>query len=195
MNHKQKLGYTALGAGILAVGIIIGQIITPDIEAQSSGVFDKITCREIEVVDKNGKKAIGLEVSELGSTVSWVFFDQIICHSLSVRNPIEDGYPQINLDSAPGRSQLTIVDERGRTAIKLSSGENFRVGDREGIHNRVAVYSPLGKEAILLQSEAHHNSFSVQDQKAPNQSAFWMFSSNISNYKAQWIRERGRVAD
>ena len=56
MNYKQKLGYTLLGAGIMALGIIIGQAITPDIEAQSNGVFDKITCRGIEVVDENGKR-------------------------------------------------------------------------------------------------------------------------------------------
>ena len=31
MNYKQKLGYMALGAGLLAIGIIIGQFITPDI--------------------------------------------------------------------------------------------------------------------------------------------------------------------
>ena len=29
MNHKQKLGYTLLGAGIMAVGITIGQFVTP----------------------------------------------------------------------------------------------------------------------------------------------------------------------
>ena len=45
----------ALGAGILAVGIIIGQVVTPDIEAQSNGVFDKITCRGIGVIDKTAK--------------------------------------------------------------------------------------------------------------------------------------------
>ena len=60
MNHKQKLGYILLGAGIMAVGITIGQFVIPNIEAQSNGVFDKITCREIEVVDKDGDKAIGL---------------------------------------------------------------------------------------------------------------------------------------
>ena len=29
MNHRQKLGYMALGAGIMAVGITIGQFVTP----------------------------------------------------------------------------------------------------------------------------------------------------------------------
>ena len=56
MNHKQKLGYMALGAGILALGIIIGQWGTPDIEAQSNGVFDEITCRSLKVVDETGVK-------------------------------------------------------------------------------------------------------------------------------------------
>ena len=60
MNQKQKLGYMALGAGIMAIGIIIGQVITPDIEAQSNGVFDKITCRELEVVDEKGNRGIHL---------------------------------------------------------------------------------------------------------------------------------------
>ena len=60
MNHKQKLGYTLCGAGIMALGIIIGQVITPDIEAQSNVVFDEITCRSLKVVDENGKTAIEL---------------------------------------------------------------------------------------------------------------------------------------
>ena len=60
MSHKQKLGYALLGAGIMAVGITIGQFITPNIEAQSNGVFDKITCRELEVLDENGNEAIVL---------------------------------------------------------------------------------------------------------------------------------------
>ena len=48
----------------MAVGITIGQWGTPGIEAQSNGVFDKITCRELEVVDKDGNKAIGLQSND-----------------------------------------------------------------------------------------------------------------------------------
>ena len=65
MNQKQKLGYMVLGAGIMAIGIIIGQVITPDIEAQNNGVFDKITYRELEVVDKDGNRGIFLSASQL----------------------------------------------------------------------------------------------------------------------------------
>ena len=60
MNHKQKLAYMALGALILALGITIGQVITPTIEAQNNGVFDDITCRSLRVVDEKGDRAISL---------------------------------------------------------------------------------------------------------------------------------------
>ena len=76
MTYKQKLGYMLLGAGILALGIIIGQWGTPDIEAQSNGVFDKITCREIEVVDKDGNKAIVLHHNEFGHNELIVYHPQ-----------------------------------------------------------------------------------------------------------------------
>ena len=69
MNHKQKLGYMALGAAIMAIGIIIGQWGTPDIEAQSNGVFDKITCREIEVIDKDDNEAIRLYTTKHGGDI------------------------------------------------------------------------------------------------------------------------------
>ena len=36
MNQKQKLGYMVLGAAIMAIAIMIGQAITPNIEAQNS---------------------------------------------------------------------------------------------------------------------------------------------------------------
>ena len=84
MNTLQKLGYMALGVGLLAVGIIIGQWGTPDIEAQSNGVFDEITCRGLSVVDENGsgvavydkqgKVMVGLNNLEQGNAV--VVFDK-----------------------------------------------------------------------------------------------------------------------
>ena len=43
MKTLETLGYMGLGALILVVGIVIGQVITPDIEAEQNGVFDEIT--------------------------------------------------------------------------------------------------------------------------------------------------------
>ena len=97
MNHKQKLGYMALGAGILAIGIIIGQVVTPDIEAQSNGVFDKIQCREIEVIDKDGKTAIRLHTTKHGG--------------------------DIRMDSKDGRIATMSIDENGGSVFLSGKGK------------------------------------------------------------------------
>lgn len=70
MNTLQKFLYMALGAVIMALGIIIGQFVTQDIEAQANGVFDKIQCRELVVVNKHGGYAIELVSNEEGNQVS-----------------------------------------------------------------------------------------------------------------------------
>ena len=71
MNHKQKLGYMAVGALILALGITIGQVITPSIEAQSNGVFDRIECSVLTLVDELGNEQIQLAA---GSDLSYLIF-------------------------------------------------------------------------------------------------------------------------
>ena len=84
MNHKQKLGYMALGAGILALGITIGQIITPDIEAQNNGVFDQIQCNRLTVVNDSGEERISLSAPEKFAMLNFLDGDDIpisISHS------------------------------------------------------------------------------------------------------------------
>ena len=102
MNHKQKFGYMALGAGILALGIIIGQVITPDIEAQNNGVFDKITCREIEVIDKDGNEAIRLYTTKHGG--------------------------DIRMDSKDGRIATMSIGESGGNVFLSGKGKGFDGG-------------------------------------------------------------------
>ena len=51
----------ALGVGILAIGIIIGQVVTPNIEAQSSGVFGEVVCTGLTVVNHAGEPMIGAD--------------------------------------------------------------------------------------------------------------------------------------
>ena len=59
MNHKQKLGYTVLGAVIMLVGIGVGAIVTPPLVAQGRDrVFDTIMCNALVVVDEAGTHRI-----------------------------------------------------------------------------------------------------------------------------------------
>ena len=55
MNHKQKLSYTLLGAGILAVGIVIGQVVSPFILTKGGDrKFRRLECESLRVTTGNG---------------------------------------------------------------------------------------------------------------------------------------------
>ena len=127
MNHKQKLGYTLLGAGIMAVGITIGQFVIPNIEAQNNGVFDKIVCREIEVVDQDGNQAISLGSNERGNGV--IVYDN-------------QGNQAVTLHSrVVGGNAVIVIDKQGKAAAALSSNQKENLV--------IAVDKRTGKEMIL----------------------------------------------
>ena len=160
MNQKQKLGYMVLGAWIMAVGIIIGQVITPDIEAQSNGVFDKIQCRELEVVDKDGKKAIVLAALDTSNNI-WVI----------------DGNekPAISLSADKEESGISVRTPEG-TGVLLHANENgggLSVMDRNTFAidltttdtiNAITVHDKHGKEAVGLEATETQNHVSVRDR-------------------------------
>ena len=155
MNYRQKLGYILLGAGIMAVGITIGQFITPNIEAQSNGVFDEIQCRKLTVVDNNGKRAVLLssENDDMLNSNSVKIFDQ-------------KGGKSIFLSSHGNVSSISLVNEGVRQAIELSS---------EGTVNSIRVHDEMGKLAIQMGSYVDSNTISIRDKA-------WKESFNISAF-------------
>ena len=146
MNHKQKLAYMALGAGIMAVGITIGQFITPNIEAQSNGVFDEITCRRLKVVDKLGRDAITLNAGEESNVI--LIFDKTQASAILlaggwVRDEVKDNLIQIFggtenngilLSADETTSLVKIFDNAGNSAILLGANEE---GNHAAILDRV----------------------------------------------------------
>ena len=64
MNHKQKLGYTVLGAVIMLIGIGVGTIVSPSLVAQRNSVFGEIECTGLTVVDTAGNPAVVLGAGE-----------------------------------------------------------------------------------------------------------------------------------
>ena len=153
MNNIQKLGYILLGAGIMAIGVTIGQFITPNIEAQGNGVFDEITCRRLKVVDKLGKDAITLNAGEESNGM--VIFDKtqapaILLSGGWVRDEAKDNVIQIFggtenngilLSADETISLVKIVDNAGNNAIILGANETG---------NHAVVLGKAGKEEIGL---------------------------------------------
>ena len=153
MNNKQKLGYMAIGAGIMALGIIIGQAITPNIEAQSNGVFDKITCRSIEVLDQNDNRRIHLyalgPMAEISIMNHWnnKERDAISLTSFVAFKP--DG-PFGNDNS----NSITISKPSGTSGIELNA---------QAIVNNVKVLNKTGSLAILLGGAEDDSGITIYD--------------------------------
>lgn len=128
MNHRQKFAYMALGAGILALGITIGQVITPNIEAQHNGVFDEIVCSKLTVVDEAGKRAILLYG---GEEFNGIF----------VFNPLMNELKGIELMAMKSGNRVFVNDRKHNRVITIASVE-------EG--NGVTLFNPSGKMGIQL---------------------------------------------
>ncbi len=169
MNHKQKLGYMALGALIMLIGMGVGStFFTPPIEAQSNGLFNEITCRKLTVVDKNGKRAIELDSNDkLGNGIS--IYDQNektaiwlksadYGNGISIYNPNRISFGMIELNSFGTHNVISINRPNGKEAIKLDSS-GFR-------RNGISIYDQNEKTAIALSSynAAVANSMEIYDE-------------------------------
>ena len=166
MNHKQKLGYMALGAGILAVGIIIGQWGTPDIEAQSNGVFDKITCREIEVVDKDGETTILVGDGDIffhkgGGTAFMGAHEHggsVLIHgkggSIEIRTHEDGGIVRVSRDD--GIASMFVTEDGGIVVVSGKDSGSAKMGiDEHG--GRVEVFNNQGKNRATMGVNAFGN--------------------------------------
>ena len=136
MKRRICVRSMVLGAVILALGIIIGQWVTPDIKAQNNGVFDKITCREIEVIDKDGKVAIVL-AAIVGRPV-------VALHI--------DGKPAVTLGANPFRNFVRVYGKNGKPAVVLATSENS---------NEVMGYGKDGKQAVALVASENSSGVTV----------------------------------
>ena len=207
MNHKQKWGYMVLGAGIMALGITIGQFVTPNIEAQSNGVFDKITCRELEVVDENGKKAIVLESKDY--TRRLTFFDYthgkeaIVLESTGTWG---NGPKPINLLRIMHRTMgetLLTGSNISTSDLQIRDSESYptvRIQGESSIGRRgITIYHPATFDpAIELMSDPNYENFLRISDASSNNAAILLIShreKHHENYNAVILADtRGETA-
>ena len=146
MNHKQKLGYMALGAVIMLIGMWVSPLISPPVTAQHNGVFDQIQCRELQVVDENGNQAIVL-ASKVGVNLVAVLDKQ--------------GEVAVTLGSMEEVNVMTVSDKQGEVAIDLS------VSSVSEPINLIGIRDTAGNEAIRMSAVDSSNHIGIYD-KAEN---------------------------
>ena len=70
MKYREKLGYIALGGGLMLVGVLAAGLFSPlGAQSKSDVSFGKITCTELEVADPDGTKAVRIFAHEHGGIV------------------------------------------------------------------------------------------------------------------------------
>ena len=133
-----------LGAVIMLTGLAVGAITSPPLIAQRNGVFDYITCRGIEVVDKHGKTGISLDAYENSSYIS--IFDKtgnaaielavseiapprnIQRNSIKIKDKVELAV-LYDIDKSVEINSLNINNKAGNTAISLGVSDDYTMID------------------------------------------------------------------
>ena len=193
MNHKQKLGYILLGAGVMAVGITIGQFITPQPEAQQNGYFDTILCRQLLVknagddmsavmlspervlITRGEKVAVELLASEKYGNVVRTY------------NP-QTGKRAVTMYSMEEIAGVSIWDRRDEESFAVAM---FSTDDR----SELGVFNPqTRKKAVEMKSDEFANHLTVSDYKNSIGSAFHFSSpsfDDLGNIAIYYDRQKG----
>lgn len=158
MNHKQKLGYTVFGAVIMLVGITIGQFITLNIEAQSNGVFDEITCRRLKIVDKSGQDAIILNAPEDANAI--IVYDK--AREPAILLAALDSENSIFVNRKVGEGSVKLMGTKDRSGVFIGDGLKLVVAE-DG--NLILLKGKAGEESInLLAAEKEGTSIIIVDR-------------------------------
>ena len=132
MNHRQKLGYTALGAIIMLIGLTIGTIVAPPLTAQRNGIFDVIECNELIVTNRYGRSAITLSGSH-STENSLIIHDKtgregVAIYAGADANGIsffdKSRNARMILAHAEGSQMITMRDHIKRNAIVIAASPN-----------------------------------------------------------------------
>ena len=144
MKRRICVRSMALGAVIMLIGLAVRAIVSPPLIAQRNDVFDKITCREIEVIDKDGNEAIRLYTTKHGGDIRMESKDGRI----ATMGIVDESGGSIFL-SGKGKS----LDKRTVSMRTDEDGASLAVSDRILSSARVSMFATDGIAMIDVEVE------------------------------------------
>lgn len=141
MKQKVSIRDMALGAVIMLIGLAVGTIVSPPLIAQRNGVFDKITCRQLVVVDSFGKEAIFLNSTKKNNNITIM--------------GKEGGLIGLSTDEIEGNGVVIFGNDQSPPALRLYSH------DKSG--NGIVIQSKHGKKGIYLTTDEDGNQVTIND--------------------------------
>ena len=146
MKFKQKLGYMCIGCLFTITGYIIASLGGGATHAQQDEQIDKIVCRQLEVVNKEGKTVARIDgflrdmnfYNPAGKVVASIAVGDS-GGLMSVRNP--EGKNAAGIFSVGGEfgGIIQVYDSRGKLAADIYSDENG---------GGIEVRNAAGKEVV-----------------------------------------------
>ena len=164
MNYKQKMGYTAFGVVITLISMFFGAIISQPLVAQRNGGIDEIQCSKLTIVDKYGRPAIVLDITEESGNAIKIFNFE--------------GNRGVQL-SAGGGSHFEMSGSSGEEAFSVFATDLFTTmdinhGDKgtgiacrvfKGLSSSIEVNTPAGEKGLeLLSSNRTSNILRIYDK-------------------------------
>ena len=134
MNHKQKIGYTILGAFIMLIGMSIDNLTSSPVTAQTNG---EITCKQLTFVDETGKPLFYLEAGD------WLSIFQADVLNLKTRVSENKEVMRLTCNSLFG-NELRLFNLEGKKGVTLDASSQ--------LGNSVIIFNDEGKEAVSLES-------------------------------------------
>ena len=154
MKRRICVRSMVLGAAIMLIGMWVSPLISPPVTAQRNGVFDKIQCREIEVVDKDGETAIRLYTTKHGGDIRMDSKDgRIATMSINERG----GGLYLSGKGKFAGGNVSIYTDEGGASLSVEKGFSSDAGIRMFAtehHGRIDVNGKDGVSATML-TEAH----------------------------------------
>ena len=150
MKRKICVKSMFLGAVIMLIGLAVGAIVSPPLVAQRNGVFDKIQCRELQVLDKHGKKAIHLHTDGVYGNMVGVY-DQ---------HGTQAVYLNVNSYEDTISNGIGIYDESGGilltptsiSAVNQGAFSQFRLST-DMMHNALYIHDKDGSLSVILNND------------------------------------------
>ena len=177
MNHKQKIGYTLLGAFIMLIGMSIDNLTSSPVTAQSNG---ELTCQKLTFVDDTGKPLFYLEAedsdrlsifkADVYNPKTEVFENKemmrltcvgLLGNELSILNL--EGREGVRLEAFKSGNFVDIFNHEGKGAVSLASENDRKSGaDR----NSVDIFNNEGEEAVSLAAQMKNAAFYAEASPA-----------------------------
>ena len=150
MNFKQKLGYMCIGCLFTIAGYILASLGGGDTThaQQKEQVIDKIVCRELEVVNKKGKRIIYM--GDFVKDGGW----------MQIYNG--EGYPIVTINPDLGSGRVSVRNKKGKTLVDIKdfypltgSGGSIELYNKHGLSDVQIVSQGSGGVVSVLQNKDH----------------------------------------